>query len=205
MDPGGNKRGSLATKPSVNCGVTDAPGFIRTKSCQASLVREARNPARVLEELAQRDRAPCGGLIRQDRRDRAVERQAPVVDELERDGAAERLPVTGGPQVIVAVDRSAAFEVAHTRPQVVDPPVPLYQRRRSRRSLSEPHQLVELPIQLVQPLPGMGIGRAGEREQKGQEGHVAEGLWRVREAAHEGRSGVARTRRSLDKTRRSRA
>ena len=161
LDPGGNSKGLVGDEAERELRRDRRLGVHPHEVLPGIALREARNPARVLEELAQRHRAPRGGLIRQDLRDRAVERQAPVVDEPERDGAVERLPVTGGPQVIVAVDRSAAFDVAHTRPQEVDPSAPLHQRRRSRRALFELHQLVELPIQLVQTLPGVGISREG--------------------------------------------
>jgi hypothetical protein len=117
LDPGVNSQGLVADQAEQELGRDRCLGVRPRLRLPRGALGVVRNPARVLEELAQRDRGPRGGLIQQDLPDRAVGRQAPVVDELERDGAAERLRGTGGPQVIVALDRSAAFDVAHTRPQ----------------------------------------------------------------------------------------
>ena len=137
-------------------------------------------------------------------RDGVVEREHALVDERERDRAAERLGGAGHAHVVGAADRRprAAVADAGAVHRALRPP--LHDRDRPRRPARHGDEPVERPVELLGRAGG-GAGRAGarqqgdEREQDGAEHRTTlagrerhqQREWSPRWAAPRGPSGGA--------------
>lgn len=150
--PGLKLTGSFRTQLITFVGETKPRGSVWACLMKPSDFGVIRETAGVVQQLGQGHRAPRLRHRRQHFADRAVESELARLDEVERDGAAERLGDGGDPHVVGGARLRRLVDVGHAGAERGQLAVPVQRRDRSRRTAGRFGQLFE-------PRLDFGVGR----------------------------------------------
>ncbi len=126
---------------------------------------EVGDPARVPQQLPERDAVPSDRELRQHLADRAVKREQAVGDQGERGGAAERLRDAGDAQVVADSDRLLVLQLPHPGGVQLDVVAALDDDGDPGRASLRLDEVHQRPVELPVGLGGLASGGAGGRRQ----------------------------------------